>query len=404
MEGCGVSGPDTNEIARCDGVAALAQTIDRNLAAAINGHAGCEREPGTASTPEVKSPRLVVTLAEFLAGFVPPDYLVDGLLQRGYFYALTAMTGAGKTAVALLLAVLIADRRGGKQFGPHRVEPGRIVYVVRENPDDVRARVIGMSSSMGFDPAALDFLVIEQIGDLEKDFQRVETEIRAFGDVALVIFDTSAAVFTGDDENNNTQMLAHAKKQRRFCELSGRPTVLALCHSIKAVTAAEYLLPRGGSAYLNETDGNLTLWAHDDRLVDLHWTGKFRGPDFQKITFRLKTIKTTKLADSKGRLLPTVLAEVICEADIAKAENKAETQENRLLAAMLDKPKGSIADWANHCGWLSTPMPGELAQPLKSLVHRVLKRLGTSGMVAQKGGKYRLTKAGKEAAEAASSS
>ena len=44
--------------------------------------------------------------AEFLAGFVPPDYLVDGVLQRGYVYSLTGQTGHAKTAIALLLGKL----------------------------------------------------------------------------------------------------------------------------------------------------------------------------------------------------------------------------------------------------------------------------------------------------------
>jgi putative DNA primase/helicase len=53
---------------------------------------------------DIPAPRLAKTLAEFLAGFVPPDYLVEGILQRRFVYSLTAQTGHGKTAVALLLA------------------------------------------------------------------------------------------------------------------------------------------------------------------------------------------------------------------------------------------------------------------------------------------------------------
>src|SRR5262245_45675118 len=35
--------------------------------------------------------------SRFVADFVPPDYLIDGLLQRRFCYSLTAPTGAGKT-------------------------------------------------------------------------------------------------------------------------------------------------------------------------------------------------------------------------------------------------------------------------------------------------------------------
>jgi AAA domain len=104
---------------------------------------------------EVVPPRLVLTLPEFLATYESPDYLVDGLFQRSRFYALTALTGAGKTAVALLLSVAVADPKRRWKFGPHEVEHGRVLYIARENPEDVKMRLIGMASKMGFDPNEL---------------------------------------------------------------------------------------------------------------------------------------------------------------------------------------------------------------------------------------------------------
>jgi hypothetical protein len=213
-----------------------------------------------------------------------------------------------------------------------------------------------------------------------------------------VVVDTSAAIFPGDDENNNPQMIAHAKVQRRLCDLPGRPCVLALCHPRKNVSCQEQLLPRGGGGYLNETDGNFTLFTHGDKLSDLHWTGKFRGPDFEKITFHLTTITTTKLTDAKGRLLPTVMAEVVTDAQAEENEEKAVLQENRLLAAMVAMPHGSLADWAQHCGWMLQARPGQPSQPYKSLAQRVMKRLIENKFVTKNGPAYVLTKLGIEAA------
>jgi AAA domain len=70
-------------------------------------------------------PRVVITLAEFLRKFEPPDYLIEGLLQRHYLFYLTAMTGGGKTAIATLIAVLVAMRKHGLKFGPYPVKHGR---------------------------------------------------------------------------------------------------------------------------------------------------------------------------------------------------------------------------------------------------------------------------------------
>jgi hypothetical protein len=183
-----------------------------------------------------------------------------------------------------------------------------------------------------------------------------------------------------------------------LCGLPGNPCVIALNHPIKAAASPEHLLPRGGGGYLNETDGNFTLWAHDDRLTDLHWTGKLRGPDFEKITFRLPTITTTKLVDSKGRMMPTVMAEVANAAQIEAVEEATMGQEDRMLQAMLERRNGSLATWATDCGWHLPSKPGEALQPNKSLAQRVMNRLVADTLARKLRKKYLLTKAGEDAA------
>jgi hypothetical protein len=68
-----------------------------------NGHHAPTVPP---DTPEPK-PSLIKSSKEFVAGFVPPDYLVDGLLQEAFLYSLTGATGAGKTAITLRLAASV---------------------------------------------------------------------------------------------------------------------------------------------------------------------------------------------------------------------------------------------------------------------------------------------------------
>jgi hypothetical protein len=347
--------------------------------------------------PGVAAPRIVLTLPEFLATLKPPDYLVDGLFQRGYFYSLTALTGAGKTAVALLLSVAVADPERRWKFGGHEVEHGRVVYITRENPDDVKGRLIGMASKLEFEPEELarSFLVVQDAANLEKEMERIRREIEVFGDVALIIVDTSAAFFMGDAENDSTQMLNHARTQRRLTDLPGRPCVISLNHPIKGAASPEQLKPRGGGAYLNETDGNFTLWAHDDKLSDLSWTGKLRGPDFEKVTFRMVTITTTKFVDTKGRMMPTVMASAVSDEDIADAEGKSKLQENLLLKKMCDLPEASLADLAVACGWMLPGKNGEPDKPYKSLVVRVMERLKGDDLVKKKGRHFVVTTEGK---------
>jgi hypothetical protein len=353
--------------------------------------------------------RIVLSLSEFLAQYRPPDYLVDRLLQRGYFYSLTGPTGAGKTAIAILLSILVS-RPAGHKLGPHDVEHGRVLYITKENPTDVRMRLIGAAAQMGFDADSLEFLVLEEIRTVDKKVvHQIAEEVAAFGDLALVIVDTSVALFSGEEENSNTQIGKHARAQRELTKLPGRPCVVTLCHPIKNAVGKDNMIPRGGGAFLAEVDGNLCVVPGDDRLVDLHWTGKLRGPDFDRIVFRLNTMMTTNLMDTKGRILPTVMAEVVTQDQVDAAEDKAIFEETVLLKAMADSPNGSLADWAQVCRsttdappWLSPIKAKDKAEidKSKSRVRRVLDRLVKQRLVVHEGRTYVLRKTAKKADEA----
>jgi len=215
-------------------------------------------------------PRLTLSSAEFVAGFVPPDYLVVGWLQRRFVYSLTAATGDGKTAIALLITLLISQ---GYRFSKLEFKYGYVLYFAGENPDDVRMRWMATTQQFGLTPEDIkNVYFVPGVFKFTEISERIREEM-ATRELALVVVDTSAAYFETDDENNNMQALAHAKRLRELSRLPGGPTVLICCHPTKN---AESLVPRGGGAFLNEVDGNLTC-KRDDLAVELHWHGKFRG-------------------------------------------------------------------------------------------------------------------------------
>ena len=267
----------------------------------------------------------LLSLRDFLKDFVPPEYLIDGILQRRFIYSLTAQTGHAKTALALLFAILVGTPGTNTMLGNHQIEHGQVVYFVGENPDDVRMRLIGM----GVDPDAARISFIPGVFDIAAMFDRLAGEMKRLGTVDLIIIDTSAAYFLGNDELSNTQMGDHARMLRKLTEMPGGPCVLVLCHPIKHVTDPTQLLPRGGGAFLAEMDGNLTAWKRDD-LVELHHN-KIRGPGFEPMTFRIERITTTELMDSKGRLIPTVKVVLVSEHEEAAREQKTRNEEDQLL-------------------------------------------------------------------------
>ena len=338
-------------------------------------------EPADISRPIVQSS------AEFTRNYVPPDYLIDGLLQRRYCYSLTARTGSGKTAIVLALAAHVAL---GRQLGEREIEKGRVLMFAGENADDVCARWIALGHYMDFDVEKIDVHFVTgrfKIADL---IEKIRTEMEALGGCALLIIDTSAAYFPGEDENDNVQLGQHASNMREL-RIPGGPCTLINCHPPKNA-ADDSLLPRGGGAFLAEVDGNLTA-VKNAMTVKVHWQGKFRGPEFDPISFLLKGVTTDRLKDSKGRPIWTVFAKFLSDEAEEQMADSARRDEDALLANLINHGHASIAVLARRMGWLT-----KNGEPQKSKVHGVLERLKAAKIVRSDRGRLMVTEAGKKAA------
>lgn len=316
----------------------------------------------TVATPK---PPLIVSSTDFLKNFIPPDYLFDGILQKHFIYSITALTGSGKTALALMLAVHVAL---GRPIGERFVERGRVLYLAGENPDDIRMRWLASAEKMDFDIDTIDVHFLPGVFKLSKIGDRIRKEVEAIGPVALVIIDTSAAYFEGDDENANVAMGAHARLLRELVKLPGEPCVLVACHPTKSA-AADNLLPRGGGAFLNEMDGNLTC-AKTESVVKVDTQGKFRGPEFAPLHFRLHTATADRLKDSKGRPIPTVVAMPLSEEEQQQAEAGSRNDEDEVLMLMADGNTRSLAGIAAALHWMT-----KAGRPNKVKVQRAGDRL-----------------------------
>jgi hypothetical protein len=290
----------------------------------------------------------VKTLGQSLAGFMPPDYLIDGILQRRFCYSLTAQTGVGKTTVAMRIA---AHVNIGKAIGEIGVEQGDVLYFAGENPTDVQMRWLGLCKEMGLDPNKLTIHVVEGSMHLSKVADRITQEVIAIGrPMALVVVDTAAAFFEGDNDNDNVQAGNHARSLRSLVNLPGGPCVLILCHPTKNATD-DNLVPRGGGAFLNEVDGNIALRRDGDTVIAFA-LGKFRGPEFTPLNFALKVIRNHPLlVDTKGRQIPTIVAVPISASEHARQEEKTSNDENKVLEALCNEPGLRPAKIARAVGW-----------------------------------------------------
>jgi hypothetical protein len=84
------------------------------------------------------------------------------------------------------------------------------------------------------------------------------------------------------------------------------------------------LLPRGGGAFVAEMDGNLVCLRvpMSNPIVDVPWHGKFRGPDFAPLQFRLRQSTSEKLKDTDGDPIWTVAEPITDEEKTRGREAK----------------------------------------------------------------------------------
>ena len=327
------------------------------------------------------------SVAEFLNGFTPPDYLIDGIMQRRYLYSLTAPTGHGKTAVCIELALCIVQ---AIQIGPYEAQSGNVVYLCGENPDDVRARLLTISRVRALDVSKLSIYLVDGRFDIGLAHERLKQELDRIGGASLVIVDTLMAYFTGDDDNSNAQMAAYARDVLRpITKMAGGPCVLVPSHPVKN-PSKDNLTPRGGGAFLNEVDGNLTLWADGEGTTEMHWAGKIRGPSFNPLPFALEEIKHPTVTDSRGRVMTSIMARVVTDSEAETRIRSARSDEDQLLEAMQEIPSAGIRGWAEHLQWVSS-----MGLPQRDKVSRVLKALHGEKLVFKQRGAWKLTDAGK---------
>lgn len=352
--------------------------------------------PMRGSLASVPTGPVCVGLGAFLAETDPPVWLVGGIIQSNYLYALTAPTNHGKTAVSLVMAICVA---AGIPFAERPVTQGNVLILCGENQDGFRLRMMATMDSLGvtMDEVKDHIWVLPQSTGLAFVLEQIKKDAEGMSELAMVLVDTSVSFFSGDNENDNQQAYCHARDLRELTMLPGKPAVLVNCHPAAGASkdlTREGCVPRGGSAFLNEIDTNLTVWAEGEN-AEFHWMRKKRGPDFSPLLFEYKAI----YVEQHGQKIPTVVAVPISEERERAMRTKRKQDEDRMLFALKLNPNGTFAEWAHECGWTVQQGRNEGA-PLKVKVSRVLERLKSSQFVARDSRNgWHLTAKGKKEAE-----
>lgn len=326
------------------------------------------------------------TAARFCGEYVPLAYTVEALMRSASLYALTAKTGAGKTAFNVVVALAVATGRA--DILNREVVKGRVAYLACENPDDIRMRFKIAAYILNIDLAEIGDRLI--ILDFRAKPEAVHAELKRLAEqepFALVIVDTLAAFFDGKNINDAVEGGEFMRRLRPLTQIAGLPSVLVSAHPVKNASE-DALVPYGSGAILNEIDGNLTLWKKTETgLVSLHWQGKLRGLEFEPVMFRFEVMGCPEILDAKGRevCLPT-LRPSSDEAGEDREVSGAD-KDRALLAALVANPGRPIREYAIAIS------------QAKTNVERRLARLQKQKLAEQTLGKWAATKKGRDAVQ-----
>jgi hypothetical protein len=333
---------------------------------------------------EGDAPAQFKTVAAFCAEYVPISYAVEPFIRSSSLYTLTAKTGAGKTALLIIMALAVA--LGRSELLGREVEEGRVAYIAAENPDDLRMRIMVAAYILNIDLGDLgDRLVILDKRMKPEELRAKLKELTSNGPISLIIIDTLAAFFDGEDINNPVQGGEFMRGLRPLTQIKGAPSVVVAAHPKKNATDGE-LVPYGAGTILNEVDGNLTLRKVPGVVAELHWQGKLRGVEFEPVKFRFDLLTSPDVKDVKDREVQLPVLRPMAEADAERREKAEINRDAAVIRAMMDESEGSFSTWATAAGIH------------RSSVERIVKRLATTGegkLTKKVAGRWTLTKAGR---------
>jgi hypothetical protein len=202
----------------------------------------------------------------------PPDWLIKDILPRVGVGLLAGQSGAGKSFVAVNMAIALASNAPSGFFGKRIKQPAGVLYLAAEGGGGLNNRFI--AARQQFDVTrAIPVAYSTSLADLSQPHHRKEI-ITAAQDASArfvdqfntplraIIIDTFSAGFSLDDENANAQVAKCVSAMNQIAEATGA-FVLAVHHFGKNQESG----PRGGSAFRANVDTVIAVTANRNELT-----------------------------------------------------------------------------------------------------------------------------------------
>lgn len=192
----------------------------------------------------------------------PP--LIPGVLDVGKLFRIVGRSGAGKSFVAVDMAMSVGAGIGWADFGT--VGQGRVLYIAPEDPEGVAQRMLDWCRHKGFSDetardiirnvAIIDYTELQAATEAWKELVEIVRTYRP----ALILVDTQAQVSSQEfEENSNRDMSRFVNEVRKLRDVSGAATGI-VAHTGKTGSTA-----RGASSVTASMDIEYLVESNKDQ-------------------------------------------------------------------------------------------------------------------------------------------
>ncbi len=251
-------------------------------------------------------------------------FVVKDLIEQGKLVTVYGEPGAGKSFVALDIAIHVA---AGRPWRDKAVAQGTVLYMALEGAGGFGKRVRELQKHLALVPKAVGFHLWKQPIDLVTSSAPVDALIEKIrdhdlGDVRLIVVDTLARAFGGGDENSSSAMGAFVSNVSKL-QAATRATVMVVHHGGKDASRGM----RGSSALKGAADTVLAVRMPADKIVEVEVEKQKDFESGAKISSRLE-VRGLGNGDTTCVLVPITPDEV--KSAKSRAKKLAPQQEQML--------------------------------------------------------------------------
>ena len=315
------------------------------------------------------------------------DWLIKGVLPRGDLVAIYGASGAGKSFVALDMAIAVSR---GEPWRGLRTKKTRGLLVVAEGAGGYGKRIRAACQQRGIEPGDADLAVVMVAPNilLEDDIVQLMATVQAVGEVGFIVFDTFAQVTPGSNENSGEDMGKALANLRMLREVTKATNVL-VHHAGKDLSRGL----RGWSGIHAAVDAAVEVSREEngDRLIR---TSKMKdGDDGLQWAFRLDTVVLGMDADGDDETSCIVVETELKTPTVdAKGVKRRSRMERHVLEVVGLQPSGAtgmaLADLVEQAAGMLPPVAPDQRDTRRQVVTRAIQTLvrEREGVIGLEGG------------------